>query len=135
MEDLSPASAACSRSLKPFIRFPALSCNNHRTVRTHPYKTKLSWRENAEQSACYLPPAPCQAGCDEAAAVSTAPGPRWPPALRTVQLSPGGTWPRPGPTARPSRRNGPLRGTAPSPGGPGQQGGDVGYVQKMKHTL
>lgn len=29
IEDLSPASAACSKYLKPFIRFPALSCKGH----------------------------------------------------------------------------------------------------------
>lgn len=31
IEDLSPASAACSRYLKPFILVPALSCQPHRT--------------------------------------------------------------------------------------------------------
>lgn len=68
-----------------------------------------------------LPPAPCLAVCDEAAADSTVPWLQWPPALHTVLLSPGGTWPIPDPTAHPSHRNGPLHGTAPSPGGPGKE--------------
>lgn len=39
MEDLSPASAACSRYLKPFIRFPALSCERHKNVGLQPQQS------------------------------------------------------------------------------------------------
>lgn len=84
---------------------------------------------------CTVPPASLLAVCDEAAAYSTDPRRRWPPALHTVQLSPGGTWPSPDPTARSSHRNDPLRGNAPSPGGPGQEEGDPEYVQQIKLTL
>lgn len=72
---------------------------------------------------CTLPPLSYLAGCGEAAAGSTVLELRWPPALRTEPLSPGGRRPSPGPTARPSHRNGPLHGTSPSPGGPEQEEG------------
>lgn len=79
-----------------------------------------------------LPPVPHLAICDEAAADSTVPKPRWPPARHTVQLSPGGTRPSPDTTVHPSHRTDPLHGTAPSPGGPGREEGDSGYIQLMK---
>lgn len=69
----------------------------------------------------FLPPPPCLGECDEAAAGNIFLRLRWPPALRTGRLFPGGTWPSPDPTVRPSHRTGPLRGSAPWPGGPGQQ--------------
>lgn len=45
MEDLSPASAACSRYLNPFILFPALSlCKNTTTSRSNHLKINVNFR-------------------------------------------------------------------------------------------
>lgn len=53
IEDLSPASAACSRYLKPFIRFPALSCQQHKHVRIQLHKPNIKPAKQ-KKSACYL---------------------------------------------------------------------------------
>lgn len=71
IEDLSPASAACSRYLKPFILFPALSCEQDTFVRT---RRKSNQVKNTKQiTQCMVPPALCLAIYDEAAADSTVP--------------------------------------------------------------
>lgn len=93
-----------------------VSCIILPTTHTHqnikpPCELKLNKRK--ENRWRTVPPAPCLAVYDEVAADSTVPKLRWPPVLHTWQLSPGGTWPTPGPIVRPSRRNDPLRGTGP----------------------
>lgn len=114
MEDLSPASAACSRYLKPFIRFPALSCQQTNQTR----QSSNPWQEAKIQIPSGLPPPPCPEVCDAAAAGSTVLKLRWPPARHTARLSPGGTWRTSHPTARLSRRSVLLHGTGPMPDGP-----------------
>jgi len=51
IEDLSPASAASSRYLKPFILFPALSCQQHRHIKAQGFTLYTTKRLNTPTSS------------------------------------------------------------------------------------